>query len=91
MLSNATRGRFAEFIVGTAIGLDIKILREEWDAYDLLTNYGAKIEIKSAAYIQSWEQKGYSKCITFSEPPVIEVNTSDEEVITCMIKVLMTF
>jgi hypothetical protein len=65
LLSNATRGRFAEFIVGTAIGLDIKTLREEWDAYDLLTNYGAKIEIKSAAYIQSWEQKEYSK-ISFS-------------------------
>lgn len=65
LLSNATRGRFAEFIVGTAIDLDIKTLREEWDAYDLLTNYGAKIEIKSAAYIQSWEQKEYSK-ISFS-------------------------
>ncbi|MEQ1733687.1 MAG: hypothetical protein ABL940_08440 [Bacteroidia bacterium] len=65
LLSNATRGRFAEFIVGTAIGLDIKTLREEWDAYDLLINYGAKIEIKSAAYIQSWEQKEYSK-ISFS-------------------------
>ena len=33
ILSNTTRRRFAEFIVGTAVGLDPKNLREEWDSY----------------------------------------------------------
>lgn len=65
ILSNATRGRFAEFIVGTAIGLNPEDLRNEWDAYDLTAKNGAKIEIKSAAYIQSWYQKNYST-ISFS-------------------------
>lgn len=65
ILSNATRGRFAEFIVGTALGLNAEILRDEWDAYDLKTDNGIKIEIKSAAYIQSWEQKKFST-ISFS-------------------------
>ena len=68
ILSNATRGRFAEFIVGTAVGLNPENLRDEWDAYDLTTNDGIKIEVKSAAYIQSWNQKKYSP-ILFSIKP----------------------
>lgn len=65
ILSNATRGRFAEFIIGTAVGLDPRNLRDEWDAYDLKTDNGIKIEVKSAAYIQSWSQKKIST-ISFS-------------------------
>lgn len=68
LLSNATRGRFAEFIVGTAIGLNPENLRDEWDAYDLTTDDGIKIEVKSAAYIQSWNQKKFST-ISFSIKP----------------------
>lgn len=68
ILSNATRGRFAEFIVGTAIGLDEKSIRNEWGAYDLESRDGIKIEVKSASYIQSWKQKDYSK-ISFSIKP----------------------
>lgn len=65
ILSNATRGRFAEFIVGTAIGINPLNLRDEWGAYDLTTDDGIKIEVKSASYIQSWNQKQLSK-ISFS-------------------------
>ena len=68
LLSNATRGILAEFIVGTAIGLDQKDVRNEWDAYDLTSKDGIKIEVKSSAYIQSWKQKDYSK-ISFSIKP----------------------
>lgn len=65
LLSNATRGRFAEFIVGTAIGMNPFEIRNEWDLFDLETNDGVKIEVKSAAYIQSWDQMNLSK-ISFS-------------------------
>jgi len=65
ILSNATRGRFAEFIVGTAIGINPLNLRDEWDAFDLTTDDGIKIEVKSASYIQSWNQKQLSR-ISFS-------------------------
>lgn len=65
ILSNATRGRLAEFIVATAINIDITEVRSEWDAYDLITDDGVKIEVKSAAYLQSWQQQILSK-ITFS-------------------------
>lgn len=65
ILSNATRGRFAEFVVGTALGTAMNNLRDEWGAYDLATADGIKIEIKSAAYIQSWRQFDFSP-ISFS-------------------------
>ena len=65
ILSNATRGRFAEFIVATAINIEKTALRDEWSAYDLETPDGIKLEIKSAAYLQSWFQKRPSK-ISFS-------------------------
>ena len=65
MLSNAARGRFAEFIVGTAIDLKVENLRHEWGAYDLITKDGIKIEVKSSAYIQSWKQAKFS-VINFS-------------------------
>jgi hypothetical protein len=65
LISNATRGRLAEFIVATALRIDLKEARDEWRAYDLLTLEGIKIEIKSAAYVQSWNQKKLS-VITFN-------------------------
>lgn len=65
ILSNATRGRFAEFIVGTAMNIDPMSSRGEWDAFDLITKDGIKIEVKSASYIQSWSQKKLS-AISFS-------------------------
>jgi hypothetical protein len=65
LLSNATRGVFAEFIVATATNIDITQPREEWSAFDLTTPDGIKLEIKSAAYLQSWQQRELSK-ISFS-------------------------
>ena len=70
LLSNATRGRFAEFVVATAINVDRTQLRDEWSAYDLETRDGIKLEIKSAAYIQSWFQRMLSK-ISFSIKPAL--------------------
>jgi hypothetical protein len=68
IISNSTRGRFAEFIVGAALGLDFKEVRDEWDSYDIATPEGVKVEVKSAAYIQSWWQDEYSN-ISFSIKP----------------------
>jgi len=65
ILSNSIRGRLAEFIVATATGVNLTTVRSEWDAYDLLTPEGIKLEIKSAAYLQTWQQSSLSK-ISFS-------------------------
>lgn len=75
MVNNSQRGILAEYIVATAIGADSD-LRIEWDAYDLTTKSGIKVEVKSGAYIQSWEQKKYSN-ITFSIRPTRAWNESD--------------
>jgi len=60
LVSNATRGRFAEFIVATALNVDLTRIRDEWSAYDLESPEGIKVEVKSSAYLQSWFQKELS-------------------------------
>ena len=35
IISNATRGRLAEFIVASACNIDLSVIRDEWSAYDL--------------------------------------------------------
>jgi hypothetical protein len=60
LLDNTMRGVLAEFIVKEALGIKEGV-RTEWECYDLKTESGIKVEVKSAAYIQSWKQKGYSK------------------------------
>ena len=55
-LSNALRGVLAEYIVAQALGGSVSP-RVEWDAYDLKSESGLKIEVKSSAYLQSWAQQ----------------------------------
>ncbi len=65
ILSNATRGVLAEHIVAQAVGINTKEeVRDEWANFDLQTPSGIKIEVKSAAFLQSWHQNSLSK-ITF--------------------------
>ncbi|MCH5152603.1 MAG: hypothetical protein J1F68_01395 [Clostridiales bacterium] len=69
LLSNILRGALSEFIVATALGIDTKKTRVDWEAYDL--QYGEiRIEVKSSAYLQSWEQKFLSK-LRFSIAPAL--------------------
>jgi hypothetical protein len=66
LVNNSTRGILAEYIVAQALGI-AKGVREPWKAYDL--DYrGMKIEVKSAAYLQTWYHKELSK-ITFPVRP----------------------
>jgi len=69
LLGNALRGVLAEFIVASTIDV-LDSPREEWDAYDLITKDGLKIEVKSSAYLQSWKQKELSK-ISFGIQPTV--------------------
>jgi hypothetical protein len=54
--SNATRGVLAEYLVARAVGADQDQPRVEWDNYDVLSPSRVRIEVKSAAYLQSWPQ-----------------------------------
>jgi hypothetical protein len=73
LVSNATRGRLAEFIVARSLGIPTDSVRDEWGAFDLITPEGLKVEVKSAAFIQSWSQRELSK-ISFQTPKTREWN-----------------
>ena len=77
LVGNALRGVLAEYIVATALDLPQNV-RVEWDTFDLKTPGGLTLEIKSAAYVQAWEQKALSK-ITFGIAPTraYEAATND--------------
>lgn len=75
ILSNATRGILAEFIVAKALDVDVSNARDQWDAYDLVMSENIKVEVKSSAYLQSWEQLDFSKII-FSTRAAIPWNRS---------------
>lgn len=80
VLTNTTRGVFAEYLVGLALGV-VDQTRVEWDAADLRFN-DLLIEVKSVAYLQSWEQDKLSD-IRFDIAPKIswhaESNSYDKE------------
>ncbi len=80
LVSNATRGVLAEFIVGAALGVDFSRVRDEWQAWDLTAPNGLKIEVKSAAYVQSWAQRDHSK-ISFSIKGSKPANFKKDEVV----------
>lgn len=62
LLSNTERGRLAEYIV--AIALDVADgVRSAWEAYDIETATGIRVEVKASAYVQTWVQKNFSKIV----------------------------
>ena len=67
LLDNAARGVVAEFLVGHALKQTIKP-RLQWGAFDFQTKSELKVEVKSAAYAQSWPQKKPS-AISFDIAP----------------------
>jgi hypothetical protein len=77
LVSNATRGHLAEFIVAKALSISTDTVRDEWGAYDLEMSEGIsegiKVEVKSASYIQSWHQSKLSS-ISFRTPKTIAWN-----------------
>lgn len=67
VVGNALRGRLAEYLVARALGLAAGC-RVEWDACDLRGPDGLTIEVKSAAYVQSWAQARASRIVFGIQP-----------------------
>ncbi len=61
--TNTVRAQLAEYLVARAVGADVRP-RVEWDAYDVLTPDGLRLEVKAGAYLQAWEQSTLST-VTF--------------------------
>jgi hypothetical protein len=66
-LDNTLRGVLAEYLVGLALGVVGGSTRNEWDAFDLVSPDGIKVEVKSSAHLQSWAQRKPSP-LTFGIP-----------------------
>lgn len=60
---NDVRGVYAEWLVAKLLHLDPPP-RDSWDCCDIRTPDGKRIEVKSAAYVQAWNQTKPSR-ITF--------------------------
>jgi hypothetical protein len=60
--TNIVRGILAEFLVAQAVR-DPSPLREAWDDWDVTTDTGIKVEVKSSAYLQSWSQRKLSSIV----------------------------
>ena len=66
LLDNAERGIFAEYLVARAVrgnGSE----RVNWDKYDVVSEEGITIEVKTSAYLQYWGQDKLSN-IQFKIP-----------------------
>jgi len=66
-LSNTERGLLAEYMVAVATNSPSS-KRQEWDAYDVVTSDGIKVEVKASGYVQTWEQQ---------KPSAIRFNISE--------------
>ncbi|MCR6711425.1 MAG: hypothetical protein NVV57_01475 [Demequina sp.] len=67
LIGNVSRGVLAEYLVALAVGATSSP-RDPWAAYDVVDPNGITIEVKSAAYLQAWDQRALSK-ITFLVKP----------------------
>lgn len=66
LLNNTYRGVMAEFLVYSSFknsSISHSNIRSDWQPFDITSPSGRRIEVKSAAYIQSWTSDYYSQII----------------------------
>ena len=81
IIGNAERGALAEYIVACALGINHSV-RTAWDRYDLLTEDGIAVEVKTSGYLQTWEQNTLSWPVFGIQPTYgwnSEINEYDSE------------
>jgi hypothetical protein len=76
LLSNTTRGVLAEYLVARALGVQADGMRSERATHGFQTDDGIRVGVKSAAYLQSWQQRQLSQ-ISFVAPRRQLWNTAD--------------
>jgi hypothetical protein len=62
LCGNTLRGLIAEYLVAQALSVSGGH-RVEWDAFDVATPDGPKVEVKTSAYAQTWKQKKHSRIV----------------------------
>jgi len=68
LLGNTSRGVLAEYLVALALSVDVSGTRDGWSPFDLRTPEGVTVQVKSAAFVQSWHQRRLST-IAFNVQP----------------------
>jgi hypothetical protein len=58
--TNTARSRLAEYLVAVALQVHHRP-RVEWDSHDVTAPDGTRVEVKSSAYLQAWDQARLSK------------------------------
>ena len=77
LMNNTDRAIVAEYIV--ALDIDITDgVQAGWEAFDLWTPEGIAVEVKSAAYVQTWKQERLSQ-ILFGIAPTHAWNPRTDE------------
>ena len=84
LLGNLWRGVLAEFLIARALGVTHEP-RVEWAFYDLRSRSGVTVEVKSAAYWQSWQQSGPSNVTFDIAPRKQEWNSATNEMRTLVV------
>ncbi len=54
LTDNVNRGVFAEWMVAKLLGLTFTECRPPWQAWDITTPEGVRVEVKASAYVHSW-------------------------------------
>ncbi|GAA3904495.1 hypothetical protein GCM10022228_13410 [Halomonas cibimaris] len=84
LVGNAMRGVLAEYLVAVAVKGDSGT-RTEWDAYDVKTASGVRVEVKSGAYLQTWAQTKLST-IQFNISPSFGWDSKTEKLGTTQVR-----
>jgi hypothetical protein len=58
--TNSARSRLAECLVAVALNVHHRP-RVEWDSHDVTARDGTRVEVKSSAYLQAWDQARLSR------------------------------
>jgi hypothetical protein len=56
LVGNALRGLVAEYLVARAVGAHVST-RTEWDAVDVTTPGGIRMEVKTSGRVQTWARR----------------------------------
>lgn len=77
LLDNTVRGLFAEYLVARALGVTHAGVRVEWDAVDIVTESGLRVEVKSVSFLQSWAQtRASTPTVSIPETRAWDAHTS---------------
>ena len=90
LLNNTLRGAYAEFIVSSALGAEIRKTYEDWTPWDITVpavwtdpagaeRIEIRAEVKSSAYLQSWPQKKFSRIVFGIRPTLAWSETAGYE------------